>query len=165
VSSLDFFYNLSIVDIEASDMNLVSNNLVDLAENLKRLGISPTKQRIAIGEVIFSRNQHISAEQILEKAQKADASVSKATVYNTLNLFVEKKIVRELIIDRSKVFYDPNTDFHHHIYNVDTGEIRDISAESLSVTGLPDLPIGVQLEGADVVIRVRSKPVESAVSV
>ena len=146
-------------------MNLVSNNLVDLAENLRGLGISPTKQRIAIGEVIFSRNQHISAEQILEKAQKADASVSKATVYNTLNLFVEKKIVRELIIDRSKVFYDPNTDFHHHIYNVDTGEIRDISAESISVTGLPDLPSGVQLEGADVVIRVRSKPVESAVSV
>jgi Fur family iron response transcriptional regulator len=146
-------------------MNLVSNNLVDLAENLRGLGISPTKQRIAIGEVIFSRNQHISAEQILEKAQEADASVSKATVYNTLNLFVEKKIVRELIIDRAKVFYDPNTDFHHHIYNVDTGEIRDISAESISVTGLPDLPIGVQLEGADVVIRVRSKPVESAVSV
>ena len=147
------------------DMNLVNNNLVNLAENLRRLGISPTKQRIAIGEVIFSRNQHISAEQILEKAKEADASVSKATVYNTLNLFVEKKIVRELIIDRSKIFYDPNTDFHHHIYNVDTGEIRDISADSLSVTGLPELPSGVQLEGADVVIRVRSKTVKSAVSV
>ncbi len=65
--------------------------------------------------------------------------------------------MRELIIDRSKVFYDPNTDFHHHIYNVDTGEIQDISADSLSVTGLPELPSGVQLEGADVVIRVRSK--------
>ncbi len=73
-------------------MNLVSNNLVDLAENLRRLGISPTKQRIAIGEVIFSRNQHISAEQILEKAKEADASVSKATVYNTLNLLWKKRL-------------------------------------------------------------------------
>ena len=65
------------------------------------------------------------------------SETSKATVYNTLNLFLEKKLIREVIVDPSKVFYDPNTAPHHHFYNVDTGELTDIEAEAIAISGLP----------------------------
>ena len=85
------------------------------------------------------------------------ASADEATVYNTLNLFLEKKLIREVIVDPSKVFYDPNTQPHHHIYNVDTGELADIDAAPIEVHGLPALPEGVVTEGVDIIVRVSSR--------
>jgi Fur family iron response transcriptional regulator len=82
---------------------------------------------------------------------------SKATVYNTLNLFLEKGLVREVIVDPAKVFYDPNTLPHHHFFNVVTGELTDIDASALKVKSLPSLP-GMVTEGVDVIIRIRPAP-------
>jgi len=84
------------------------------------------------------------------------SETSKATVYNTLNLFLEKKLIREVIVDPSKVFYDPNTDPHHHFYNIDTGELTDIDAREIRVSGLPALPRGMATEGVDIIVRIRS---------
>ena len=92
---------------------------------------------------------------MLDAVKIRDASVSRATVYNTLNLFSTKNLVRELVIDKSKVVYDSNVEPHHHIYNVDTGELTDLGAQGISVSGLPEMPSGLRVEGADVVIRVR----------
>jgi hypothetical protein len=75
--------------------------------------------------------------------------VSKATVYNTLKLFVERKLIREVIAGPGRVFYDPNTEPHHHFYDVDTGELTDIDARAIEVTGLPPLPPGAVAEGVD----------------
>ena len=83
------------------------------------------------------------------------SETSKATVYNTLNLFRQKQLVREVIVDPSKVFYDPNTEPHYHIYNVESGELTDVDASVVQISGLPELPGGVVAEGMDVVIRVR----------
>ncbi|MNC92361.1 hypothetical protein D3C83_87680 [compost metagenome] len=77
-------------------------------------------------------------------------------MYNTLNLFLEKKLVREVIVDPNKVFYDPNTTPHHHFYNVDTGELTDIDAGPITISGLPRLPEGMTTEGVDIIVRVRS---------
>jgi Fur family iron response transcriptional regulator len=129
----------------------------NLAKVLRGHGINPTHQRIEIAHVIFSRGEHLSADQILALVNDRASETSKATVYNTLNLFLEKKLVREVIVDPSKVFYDPNTEPHHHFYNVDTGELTDIDARDIRVTGLPELPQGMATEGVDIIVRVRSR--------
>lgn len=129
-----------------------------LVNHLRACGITPTKQRLMIAEILFNKRQHVSAEQILEKVVRRDTAVSRATVYNTLKLFVDKKLITALIIDKYKVFYDTNTSSHHHLYNVDTGELMDVSPGHVVVSELPSLPSGMQLEGTDVVIRVRQTP-------
>ncbi len=127
-----------------------------LADMLRGTGINPTHQRIEIAHAIFSRREHLSADQLLALVNDRASETSKATVYNTLNLFLEKKLIREVIVDPSKVFYDPNTEPHHHFYNVDTGELTDIDARDIHVTGLPPLPHGLAAEGVDIIVRVRS---------
>jgi Fur family iron response transcriptional regulator len=130
----------------------------NLAEVLRGHDISPTHQRIEIAYAIFSRGEHLSADQILTLANDRAAETSKATVYNTLNLFLEKQLIREVIVDPNKVFYDPNTTPHHHFYNVDTGALTDIDARDIRVTGLPRLPRGMVTEGVDIIVRIRSTP-------
>jgi Fur family iron response transcriptional regulator len=124
---------------------------------LRAHGISPTHQRIEIAHAILSCGEHVSADRILALANDRATETSKATVYNTLKLFVECKLVREVIADPGKVFYDPNTEPHHHFYNVDTGELTDIDAREIRVSGLPPLPHGATAEGVDVIVRVRSR--------
>jgi Fur family transcriptional regulator, iron response regulator len=130
------------------------DQLVDL---LRRYDINPTHQRIEIACALFSRGEHLSADQILAIVNDRHSETSKATVYNTLNLFLEKKLIREVIVDPNKVFYDPNTDPHHHLYNIDTGELTDINAERIEVSGLPQLPEGMVTDGVDIIVRVRSR--------
>jgi Fur family transcriptional regulator, iron response regulator len=133
-------------------------NRDNMADVLRAHGINPTHQRIEIAHALFSRREHLSADQILAIVNGRHAETSKATVYNTLNLFLEKKLIREVIVDPSKVFYDPNTVPHHHFYNVDTGELTDIDAGPISISGLPELPDGMVTEGVDIIVRVRSAP-------
>ena len=128
-----------------------------LVEMLRRHGISPTHQRIEIAYALFARGEHLSADQILATVNNRHSETSKATVYNTLNLFLEKKLIREVIVDPHKVFYDPNTNAHHHIYNLDTGELTDIDASQIEVAGLPQLPDGMVTDGVDIIVRVRSR--------
>jgi len=126
-----------------------------IAELLRGHGIGLTQQRIEIAGMLLERPQHLSAEQVLSQVNAAGGSVSKATVYNTLGLFAEKGLVREVIVDPSRVFYDSNTDPHHHLYEVTTGRLEDIDPALVSVARLPALPPGTVVEGVDVVVRVR----------
>jgi Fur family iron response transcriptional regulator len=129
-------------------------------ENLARLlrdhDITPTHQRIEIAHALFSRCEHLSADRILAIVNDRACETSKATVYNTLNLFLERKLVREVIVDPTRVFYDPNTAPHHHFYNVDTGELMDIDEADVRISELPRLPRGMSVEGVDVIVRIRS---------
>ena len=129
-----------------------------LVEILRRHDINPTHQRIEIACALFARGEHLSADQVLAIVNDRHSETSKATVYNTLNLFLEKKLIREVIVDPNKVFYDPNTEPHHHIYNVDTGELTDIDASRIEVSGLPQLPDGMVTDGVDIIVRVRTSP-------
>jgi Fur family iron response transcriptional regulator len=137
---------------------LTNHTRDNLTALLRRHDINPTHQRIEIAHALFSRGEHLSADQVLAIVNERHSETSKATVYNTLNLFLEKKLIREVIVDPSKVFYDPNTEPHHHFYNVDTGELADIDASRIEVTGLPQLPEGMVTEGVDIIVRVRSGP-------
>lgn len=128
-----------------------------IIERLKHHGITPTQQRIEIAQILFSRPQHLSAEQVLVVVNQQGPLVSKATVYNTLGLFARKGLVREVIVDPSKVFYDSNTSDHHHFYNVDTGALTDIHVDNVPLGDLPQLPEGTEAEGVDVIIRLRNR--------
>ena len=134
----------------------MSYNRQELIALLRKHGIAPTHQRLEIANVLFSRSEHLAADQILTLVNERHAETSKATVYNTLNLFRDSGLIREVIVDPKRVFYDPNTQPHHHLYNVDTGEITDIPAADLAVSGLPELPPGMVTEGVDIVVRIRT---------
>ncbi len=136
-------------------MELQKHSRESVAELLRRHGINPTHQRIEIGYALFQSPQHPSADQILAMVNARHAETSKATVYNTLKLFVEKGMVRELIVDPSKIYYDPNTSVHHHFYDVAAGELADIPAAGVHIEGLPPLPPGMVTEGIDIIVRTR----------
>jgi len=129
-----------------------------LESHLKKHGVIPTPQRLEIAEVLFRRPQHMSADQILAAVNRGDAAkVSKATIYNTLKLFSDKGLVREVIVDPARVFYDSTTGSHHHIYNVDSGELQDIPSHEVAFSKLPALPDGMQPDGIEVIMRVRKR--------
>ncbi|MDY6978500.1 MAG: Fur family transcriptional regulator [Pseudomonadota bacterium] len=129
----------------------------EVSGQLRAHGVTPTQQRVDIARILFARPQHMSAEQVLSVVNREGQVVSKATIYNTLNLFARKGLVREVIVDPSKVFYDSNVSDHHHFYNVDSGELMDIDSQELKLDQLPTLPDGTEADGVDIIIRVRSR--------
>ena len=134
--------------------NISPDKIPDL---LLEHAINPTAQRVEIARVLLARQQHMSAGQVLARVNKRKAVASKATVYNTLKLFAEKGLVRQLIIESDKVFYDSNTALHHHFYNEDTGMLQDIDADKMVIKNLPKLPEGTVNSRVDVIIRVKHK--------
>ena len=125
-------------------------------EMLSKFAIRPTSQRVEIAKALLCKSQHLSADQVLSRVNQERALVSKATVYNTLNLFVERGLVRQVIIDSGRIFYDSNTDVHHHLYNEDTGMLQDMDASLLRIDSMPALPDGTEGTGIDIIVRVRN---------
>ncbi len=125
-------------------------------KRLKNHNITPTQQRVEIAQILFEKPQHLSAEQVLAKVNNGTAVVSKATVYNTLGLFARKALIKEVIVDPSKVFYDSNVHKHHHFYNLDTGILTDIEVCPVDLESVPQLPMGTVTADVDVIIRVRN---------
>ena len=122
-----------------------------------KYGIMPTPQRVEIAGILLERPQHLSAEHIIEKLKAAGSCVSKATVYNTLNLFSEHGLVKEVMVDPVRKFYDSTTHSHHHFYNVDSGQLSDIPDEKVLFQDLPELPEGTERESIEVLIKVRDR--------
>ncbi len=129
----------------------------ELKDVLQDNGILPTPQRLDIAEILLARPQHMPAEMIIERLRLAGSDVSKATVYNTLNLFAETGLVREVIVASERRYYDSRTEPHHHFFNVDTGELRDIDDADVGFSQLPALPTGTRCDGIEVFIKVREK--------
>ncbi|MDH5631839.1 MAG: transcriptional repressor [Gammaproteobacteria bacterium] len=142
-------------------------NAGEIRRRLEAHGILPTAQRIDIASILFAERGHYSAEDVYNKVNHAAmASIangfsrkraSKATVYNTLGLFAEKGLVKEVIADPDRVFFDTYTGPHHHMFNTDTGELKDIDGESVNVIGLPALPEGAELESIELIVRWHQK--------
>jgi len=126
-----------------------------VTELFQARGIQCTQQRLEIAMLLLRQPQHMSADEILMQVNQT-SQVSKATIYNTLGLFAEKGLVREVIVDPSRVFYDSNPGLHHHFYNVDTGLLTDIDTDTLNLTQLPDLPENTAIYGIDVIVRIRN---------
>ncbi len=129
---------------------------LDILAKLEQHKILPTPQRIEVAGILLREPQHLSADQIMGELRAAGSTVSKATVYNCLNLFSECGLVKERLVDPKRRFYDSTTSPHHHFFNADTGELSDIPAQSVALAGLPELPAGTWLESAELIIRVRN---------
>lgn len=129
-----------------------------IEQRLRSAGVIPTRQRVAIARVLLERPQHLSAEQLIARLH-ADGcdGVSKATVYNTLGLFVRVGLVREVIADPSRVFFDSNTREHHHLYDVESGTLTDIDAGRMQLSELPPIPHDLEVTGIEVIVRVRRR--------
>ena len=130
---------------------------VELEVRLRSLSIYPTPQRLMIAEALLARHQHVTAEQLYERLSQRAVGLSKATVYNTLGLFVKKGLLREVYVDSSRTFYDSNPQPHCHFYNLDTGTLTDIDQRWVRFSLLQELPAGTELESAEVMIRVRNR--------
>ena len=122
---------------------------------LRSHGITPTAQRVRVGQILFARRQHLTAEQVLTQLREDGARVSKATVYNTLNLFASKGLLRELNVDATRSSFDSNTAPHFHFHVEDTGELIDVAPGDIQFARMPELPPGTEAAGIEVVIRVR----------
>jgi Fur family iron response transcriptional regulator len=127
----------------------------EVTQLLLERGVLPTAQRLDVARVILSRPQHLSAEQVIVELRSRGSRVSKATVYNTLNLFCARGLLRTVEVDPTRQFYDSTIAAHHHFFNVDTGELTDIPLGSVSLHVATPLPEGTEQAGVDVVIRVR----------
>lgn len=127
-----------------------------IAERIRSHGVKPTTQRLEIGMLLLATPQHMSADQILADLRKAGSRISKATVYNTLNLFTLHGLVREVSADSNRQFYDSTITPHHHFYNVDTGVLTDIKQGDLAFSSLPELPAGTEAQDIEVIVRVRN---------
>lgn len=129
----------------------------EIVNKLKSSGVTPTSQRVDIAQILFARPQHLSAEQILKMVnEESNSTASKATIYNTLGLFAQKGLVKEVIVDPSKVFYDSNVSNHFHFYNTDTGLLVDIPDDAIQIDKLPELPQGTESSGIEVIIRIKN---------
>jgi Fur family iron response transcriptional regulator len=123
---------------------------------LRMAGLRPTRQRVALAELLFGGpHRHVSAEQLHGEADAARVNVSLATIYNTLHQFHEEGLLREVAVDAARSYFDTDTSDHHHFYVEDEQRMIDIPASSVAFASLPDAPKGMEVSHVDVVIRVR----------
>jgi Fur family iron response transcriptional regulator len=128
----------------------------EIKRKLQDCGVQPTSQRLEVAEVILKRPQHLSVDQIIDVLRQRGSRISKATVYNSLNLFSKNGLVKEITVAADRKYYDSTTHAHHHFYHVETGELTDIPPEKLGMMKIPPLPGGTEQEGVEVVIRIRN---------
>jgi Fe2+ or Zn2+ uptake regulation protein len=123
---------------------------------LRRHGIQPTPQRIAVAECVFGDTSHPTAERVWAKVKRKHPTVSRATIYNTLNLFVNKRLLREQVLNGGTVVFDPNVEAHHHFIDQETGAIVDVPWDAVEVTGQAHLD-GFEVLDYQVVMRGRRR--------
>ncbi len=132
--------------------------LPDTENRLRDSGLRPTRQRIALAELLFAKgDRHLTAEELHEEATVAGVPVSLATVYNTLHQFTEAGLLRVLAIESAKTYFDTNVSDHHHFYVEGDSDVMDIPVSNLEISNLPQPPEGMEIAHVDVVIRLRRK--------
>jgi len=130
----------------------------EVQDMLRTAGLRPTRQRVALAELLYSKgNRHVSAEVLHEEAEAADVPVSLATVYNTLHQFTQAGLLREVAVEGTKTYFDTNTDDHHHFFIEGENKVVDIPGTGVTMASLPEAPDGMEVVRVDVVVRVRRK--------
>jgi len=129
----------------------------NLNQQLLTHGVRPTTQRLHIASLLLGRPQHLSAEQVLAGLRNRGMRVSKATIYNTLNLFAASGLIRQLSVGSDRCWFDSNTAAHYHFHDVESGALLDVALQDVEFQRLPEPPPGMQVDGIDLVIRLRRK--------
>ena len=127
-------------------------------EMLRRAKLRPTRQRLALAQILFDPgHRHVTAEQLHAEAQKANIPVSLATVYNALHQFTAAGLLRQVVVEAGRAYFDTNIGDHHHFFFEETGLLQDVPADAVVVTDLPPTPQGANLSRVDVIIRLRGR--------
>jgi len=127
-------------------------------EQLRDAGLKPTRQRIAIAEILFKDgNKHVSAEDLYAEIERSGMHVSLATVYNTLHQFTHAGLLREVSVDGARNYFDTNTHDHQHFFLEDTNEVLDVEGIQISQDDIPNIPEDMEVVRVDVVVRLRKK--------
>jgi Fur family transcriptional regulator, iron response regulator len=130
----------------------------DVKSMLRQVGLRPTRQRMALGWILFGKgDRHLTAEMLYEEAMKARVPVSLATIYNTLHQFTEVGLLRQVAVDGSKAYFDTNTSTHHHFFVEGEDELLDIPGADVLVGSNPTPPEGYEVARVDVIVRLRRK--------
>jgi Fur family iron response transcriptional regulator len=130
----------------------------DILARLRDCGLRPTRQRVALARLLFHNgNRHVTAEQLHGEAVSAAIRVSLATVYNTLHQFTAASLLREVVVEPGRSYFDTNVDDHHHFFCETTGMLQDIPGAAVTVGQLPSAPAGTEISRVDVIIRVRRR--------
>ena len=134
----------------------MTSPLVTALARLRSVGLRPTRQRLALGRLLLENgDRHITAEQLHGEAVAAEIRVSLATVYNTLHQFTEAGLLREVVVEPGRSYFDTNTNDHHHFFCEATSKLQDIPGRDVVVSELPLPPLGTEICRIDVIIRVR----------
>lgn len=136
-----------------------SRPFTNVLELMRSARLRPTRQRLALARLLFEQgDRHVTAEQLHGEALAAAVPVSLATVYNTLHQFIEAGLLREVVVNSGRSYFDTNVTDHHHFFFEDTGHLLDIPGAGIGVTGLPTPPAGTSVRRVDVIIRVDHEP-------
>ena len=127
-------------------------------DRLRKAGLRPTRQRLALAQLLFARgDRHLTAEGLHDEAMAAGVPVSLATVYNTMHQFTEAGLLREVTVDGNRTYFDTNIGDHHHFYCEDDGTLMDIDGDAIAVAGVPAPPAGAQVDRVDVIVRLKRR--------
>ena len=122
-------------------------------------GLRPTRQRLLLAKLLFEKGEdwHVTAESLHDDVIESGAKVSLATVYNTLHQFTDAGLLRQIMVDAGKTYFDTNTDDHHHFYDARTGELTDIHNHEIEISSLPQAPEGSRIGRMDIVFQIEPK--------
>jgi Fur family transcriptional regulator, iron response regulator len=128
------------------------------ADRLRAHGLRPTRQRMALSSLLFDGpDRHVTAEILHDQARASGHDLSLATVYNTLHQFTEAGLMRQVVVDGDKTYFDTNVSDHHHFFHEDTRRLVDIPVGAVRVEGLPAAPAGTQVARVDVIVRLKGR--------
>lgn len=145
------------------DSMSISRPFKQALDRLQKAGLRPTRQRLALARLLFDNgDRHITAEQLHGEAIEASVRVSVATVYNTLHQFTSAGLLREVVVEAGRSYFDTNTGDHHHFFFVKSGRLEDIPSHSLTVGAVPPPPPGMRVQRVDVIVRLEVVPQDAA---
>lgn len=131
----------------------------EVTSKLKQAGLRPTVQRVALGCLIWKgEHRHLTAEDLFNDSRVHDIKVSLATIYNTLHQFTNAGLLKEIVVEGGRSYFDTNIDPHHHFMYEDSGELEDIPGQYMGISGVPTPPEGTVVTGVEVVVKIRRQP-------
>ncbi len=138
------------------DTSLSMNKKLEL--KIREADLRPTRQRLALAELLFGTgNRHITAEKLHGEALDAGVKISLATIYNNLHQFTDAGLLREVVVDATRSYFDTNVTPHHHFFHEDEQRLEDIPAGEIKLEKLPELPEGYEISDVDVIVRLSRK--------
>ncbi len=127
-------------------------------ERLREVGLRPTRQRLALARLLYDgADRHVTAEMLHSEALAAGIKISLATIYNTLHQFTRAGILRQVVVDAGRTYFDTNTGEHHHFFVEASGTLEDIPGDRVNITDLPKPPEGTEIARVDVIVRLRPR--------